>query len=211
MSGFKKFTFDEALQNVLAMYEVKGTKQKAEKITGKTFDVESTEDLDVLSVTSTKSTSTVVETSIYLDSNGDDFFTEAFDLDVLKTVSVKNAEKHKFFGVDGQLYGDDLAGETVTTVQELGKKGWKIDSIDLDESIQTISLDDQTYVLKTETSLNGDIEFDLFRDGDADGLWTKVAEGEASAEYLSVQGGLDIILLGIVDGGLLAAADSIIG
>lgn len=207
MSGFKKFTFDEN-NNVIGMFEVERSKMKAEKISDKTFEVQETVDqTDVLSVTSTKVTSSSIETKVYQDLDLNNLFEEAFEFKVSSSVSSKNAETYKFSNADGFLNGLSSEDQAVVAVQELGKKGWKNDSIDVNELLKTVSLNGETYVVKTETSRNGDVEFDLFRDDDLDGKWTKVAEGEATSLYLTDLGGFDNLLANLN----LSPSESIIG
>lgn len=217
MSDFKQFTFNQDNTVVTGMFELKKSKLKAEKLTGKTFEITLNDDSsDVLAVTVSKETRSKVETDVYTDSNLDNIFVGSFELDVSKTISIKDFEKYKFTGTGGLLTGESQAGESVIAVQELSKKRWKSDYISSNETIETIILDGQLFVLKTEISGNGDIEFDLFKDnndnGIGNGIWTKVAEGEATAEYLVETGGLDALLIGISEvDGLLDPAASIIG
>lgn len=63
-------------------------------------------------------------------------------------------------------------------------------------------------ILKTKTQWNGEIDFSVFRDDDNDGLWTEIADGETLDAYVSMDGEVDLV--GIVDAGLLQAADVLI-
>ena len=123
--------------------------------------------------------------------DGDGRFIESFELDVVNTALFR-AENYKF----------DLAGEEVTQAYELGKRGWKIDYADADESYSVLSVDGDTFIVKTEAEYVG-AEFDIYVDRDGDGLWSKIAEGETTGDFLHADGSVDLV--GIVNAGLLIA------
>lgn len=189
MSDQYKFTFDATNTSILKMFEVERNKIKLQKTTGSTFEAETginDQNVEgVVAVTQTKLSKGYVETSIFSDQDGNGLFQEAFEIDVA-TSSVLNSklEKHQFtFDESGN----------VTLDLELSKGKWKVDRIDLDEDFAQVTLDGVNYVVKTEQERNG-VEFELFRDDNQDGIWTKIAEGEASSEYLDpVNGSIDLV------------------
>lgn len=103
----------------------------------------------------------------------------------------------------GNYKFDTINNGTVTTAYELGKRGWKVDRIDYDESLSVVTVGQETYVLKTEDEYNG-AEFDIYVDRDGDGLWSKIAEGETTDAYLNDDGSVDLV--GIITDGILAPA-----
>ena len=90
----------------------------------------------------------------------------------------------------------------------MGRRGWKVDRIDVNETLQIVEVGGDNLILKTKTQWNGEIDFSVFRDDDNDGLWTEIADGETLDAYVSMDGEVDLV--GIVDAGLLQAADVLI-
>jgi hypothetical protein len=203
MSDRYKFTFDENSTTVLKMYEVERNKSKLQKITGSTFELETgLNDLgleSVLSVSQTKLKKGYAETSVFTDQDGDGIYTESLEIEVATSaIKAKNLDKHKFeFNELGEVSLD----------LKLSKGKWKVDRLDDDESLVKVSLNGVDYVLKTEQERN-EVEFELFRDDNQDGIWTKVAEGEAGSQYLDPTTGT-VELIGLAT--YLDASASIIG
>lgn len=199
MSGMKKFSFDLA-GNVTAMYEVKGSKMKIESIRNTTFETATGQYISggqgVVEVTATKVGYDKVETKVYSDQDGDGRFIENFEFEVLTATPYKK-ENYKF----------EVIGDSVVKVEELGKRGWKVDRIDFDEDYSVAEINGDKFVLKTESDYHG-VEFDIYVDRDSDGLWTKIAEGQSSDAYLNLDGSIDLI--GIVTDGLLTPADVVL-
>lgn len=189
MSDQYKFQFDAANTSVLKMFEVERNKSKLQKTAGSTFEIETgTNDMGVtgvVSVTQTKMSKGYAETSVFVDQDGNGIFEEAFEIEVATgLVPARKLEMHKFTL--------DVAGN-VTADYELRKGAWKLDRIDLDESYAQVSLDGVEYIVKTEQDRSG-VEFELFRDDNLDGIWTKIAEGEAGLDYVDpVTGGIDLV------------------
>lgn len=196
MSDMKKFTFD-AEGNVTAMYSLKGAYMKIDSIYGTTFttkiDAFTSGETGIVEVEATKVGRSKTEFSVYSDQDGDGTFIESFELDVVNSALFR-AENYKF----------NLAGDTVEAAYELGKRGWKLDRIDSDESYSVLTIGDDTFVVQTEADYNG-AEFEVYVDRDGDGLWGKIAEGETSSDFMNLDGSVDLV--GIVDADLLAAAD----
>jgi len=56
-----------------------------------------------------------------------------------------------------------------------------------------VTLDGVDYVVKTEQERHG-VEFELFRDDNQDGVWTRIAEGEVGADSLdAATGTVDLV------------------
>ena len=199
MSGIKKFTFD-ALGNVTAMYEVKGTRMKLESSYGTTFEAHTgtftSGQQGVVEVAAVRLGRGKTETTVYSDGDGDGRFVESFELDVVN-VSPYRTENYKF----------DLAGETVVTAYEQGKRGWKVDRVDSNEDYSVVTAGSDTFVVKTESEYRG-VDFEVYVDRDGDGLWTKIADGKTSGAYLNADGSVDLV--GIAGDGLLAPADVVL-
>lgn len=203
MSDQYKFTFNADNTAVTRMYEVKGRKLKLKNEKFSTFDVEvgvNDQGLTaVTSVTQNKLSKGFSETSVFTDQDGNGIFQESFEIEVATGgVRASNLEKHKF--------SFDLSGN-VTADYELKKGKWKLDRIDYDEEYTSVNLDGADYILKTEQERSG-VEFELFRDDNSDGVWTKIAEGEARSEFLDPTTGT-VDLVGVQE--YLAAADALVG
>ena len=196
MSDMKKFTFD-AEGNVTAMYSLKSAYMKIDSIYGTTFTTEvgafTSGETGIVEVEATKVGRSKTEFSVYSDQDGDGTFIESFELDVVNSALFR-AENYKF----------NLAGDTVEAAYELGKRGWKLDRMDSDESYSVLTIGDDTFIVQTEADYNG-AEFEVYADRDGDGLWGKIAEGETSGDFMNLDGSVDLV--GIFDAGLLAAAD----
>ncbi len=189
MSDRYKFQFDATDATVLTKLEVERNKSKAQKITGSTFELTSgLNDLGataVVSVTETRLSKGFVETSLFVDQDGNGLFEKSFEIEVTTgAAAARNLEMHRFsFDVSGRVTAD----------YELKKSSWKLDRIDLGESFSQASLDEVGYVVKTEHSRDG-IEFELFRDDNLDGVWTQVAEGHVGLGGLDpATGSIDLI------------------
>lgn len=180
-----KFVFNADTSEVLRMYEIEGRRTKLEKTRGSTFEVESgTNELGetaVLSVTKSTRKKGVLETETYSDLDGDGLFAKTFEIEV-NTSGVRRdkLERHQFtFDTNGEVVKD----------LELKKGRWKLDRIDDDEMFQTVDLDGKTYVVKSEIDRK-EVEFEIFRDDNADGIWTLVAEGESRDLYVDMTTGV---------------------
>ncbi len=199
MANFKKFTFDES-NNVKAMYEIKGSRLKAESTRTTTFETETgTFDsglIGVVEVTATKIGRGEIEFRVYSDQDGDSRFVETFEIEVVNS-SRYSKENYQF----------DLVDDTVVSAYELGRRGWEAERMDGDESYSVVLIGAETYVLKTDSEWSS-TKFDVFVDRDSDGNWTKIAEGETTDAYLTAEGLVDLV--GIAGDGLLAPADVVI-
>lgn len=199
-----KFGFDTtdplnvAVTNMWEVEYKKGVERtKAEKIAGHTFDTVQNDAGVVVEVTDQFTTRKgFVETSIYSDPDANGLFVQTFEAEVAgPNTNVARLEQHKFtFDADGG----------VTQDLELSGKGfWRVDKIRLNETYQQEDIGGVDYVIKFEAERDGGAEFEVFKDGDNDGVWTQIAEGEANA-------GVDIVGM-LTSHGLLEAAANIVG
>ena len=189
MSDVYKFQFDASATTVLQMLEVERHKTKLQKISGSSFDVETgVNDLGVtavVSVTQTKLSKGFAKTAVLEDQDGDGLFQSSLEIEVATAAATsRQLEKHKFsFDASGQITAD----------HEFSKGRWKLDRIDHDEAFTVVTLDGVDYVVKTEQERHG-VEFELFRDDNQDGVWTRIAEGEVGADALdAATGTVDLV------------------
>jgi len=204
--GEKGYQFDiDANGAVTAVYGVEYGRVKAERM-----DWNETWAFDGLDVIQTETKFGKVETSVYADANQDGVFQKDFGLEVLTGENLRRLETYKFSLADGSSATGDFAaeGDAITGMMELGRRGWKVDRIDVNETLQIVEVGGDNLILKTKTQWNGEIDFSVFRDDDNDGLWTEIADGETLDAYVSMDGEVDLV--GIVDAGLLQAADVLI-
>lgn len=193
MTDKYKFQFNAKKTSVLKKFEVEGRKLEQEKISGIKFDVDvginARGQKSVVSVTETKIKKGIAEISVLGDRDGDGLFQEQLEIDVVtRSASKSGLEKHKFtFNKSGKITSD----------KELVKGKWKVDRIERDEKFTKVKFGGVDYVVKTEKD-GKEFEFELFRDNNKDGVWTKVAEGEAINSYLNSKTGT-LNLVGIQD------------
>jgi hypothetical protein len=204
--GEEGYQFDiDANGAVTAVYEVEHGRVKAERM-----DWNETWAFDGLDVIQTETKFGKVETGVYTDANQDGVFQKDFELEVLTGENLRTLETYKFSLADGSNVKGDFAaeGDTITGMMELGRRGWKVDRIDANETLQVVEVDGDNLILKTKTQWNGEIDFSVFRDDDNDGRWTAIADGETLDAFVTLDGEVDLV--GIVDAGLLQAADGLI-
>lgn len=199
-SSNEYYTFTFANGTVTGMTEIDGRKSKAQFIGNSDFDVITNAAGAVTAVTRTElSRKGYAETTVYSDADGDGRFTEALELEVA-TATARNLEKMRFtFDANGEVVG--------AQEQKIGRNGtvvWKNERIDANEDYSTVTIDGDTYLVKTETERNG-VEFTLYRDDNQDGVWTEIAEGEVNGNAA-----VNVVELVGLTGGL-SAADAVIG
>lgn len=150
------------------------------------------------------------ELTLYTDDDMDGAFDLSLDIDVKTISSARSYEDTKFVLEDGSFADGTTLFESDVIVSQLesNRWGWKTERLDWDESLSAQEIDGSVYVVKTETHRSGALEFTLYRDDDADGLWTEVADGRAFAPFQDEFGGLDAVRLG--DSGVLADTFGII-
>lgn len=191
-----KFTFNETNDGVLQMFEVDHGRLKAERLSiADEFEVNLNvggDAVEEVARTTTKSRS--VESEFFTDTDGDGYFQKMLEVEV-RTSDVR-LEQHKF----------TFDGDTVTEHFEMKKRGRFVrDRIDDDESYERVTIGDREYVLGIERD-DDEVEFELFRDDNADDIWSQIASGEV-AEGLLIDGEVDLASVAAY----LAAADAIVG
>lgn len=137
-------------------------------------------------------------------------FRNGFELETVSGSHLRKLETYKFSLSDGSNATGDLAaeGDMISGMMELGHRGWKVERIDANESLQVVEVNGDNLILQTKTQWNGELDFSVFRDDDHDGLWTEIATGETRDAFVTQDG--DIDLVGIVHAGLLRTADALI-
>ena len=204
--GEEGYQFDIDVNGVVtAVYEVENGRIEAERI-----GWNETWSFDGLDVTQTETKFGKVETSVYTDVNQDGVFQKDFEVEVLTGTNQRTLETYKFSLADGSAATGDfvIEGDVITGMMELGRRGWKVDRIDANETLQVVEVNGDSLILKTKTQWNGELDFSVFRDDDNDGLWTEIADGETFDAFVTLDGAVDLV--GIVDAGFLQAADALI-
>jgi len=102
---------------------------------------------------------------------------------------------------DGEFADGDLvdAGETLINKFELGRRGWKLDRLDVDESLSVQVYGNEAFIIETELE-HGSVEFKIYSDLDGDQIWTEVVEGEV---YSANTASTNVDLVGLVDSGVV--------
>lgn len=190
---------------VTAVFEVEDGRLKAERI-----DWNETWTFDGLDATKTEIKFGKVETSIYTDDNQDGVFQKDFELEVLTGTNLRTLETYKFKLADGSAATGDfvIEGDVISGMAKLGRRGWKMERIDDNETLLVVEVNGDNLILKSKTQWNGELDFSVFRDDDNDGLWTEIADGEALNAFVTLNGEVDLV--GIADAGLLQAANALI-
>lgn len=114
-------------------------------------------------------------------------------------------DQYRFVLSDGSLADGDLvdANENVAAQYELGRRGWKQDFLDRNETIDIQELANAAFIVKTEIERNGSAEFSIYSDVNGDGTWHEILEGYTTAAYVA-EGSVDLV--GLADAGLLEPA-----
>ena len=110
-------------------------------------------------------------------------------------------DQFKFELSDGEFADGDLvdSGETLINKFELGRRGWKLDELDFDESLGVQVYGNEAFIVETEME-RGSIEFKVYSDLDGDRIWTEVIEGEL---YSANSATNSIDLVGLVESGVV--------
>lgn len=204
--GENGYQFDiDANGLVTAAYQVRNGRVTTDRI-----DWNESWTFDGLDVTKTETKFGKVGTSIYTDINQDGIFQKEFELDVQTGANLRTLETYQFSLADGSAATGDfvIGGDAIAGMMELGRRGWKVDRIDANETLQVVEVNGDSLILQSKTQWNGTLDFGVFRDDDNDGLWTKIADGETLDSFVTMDGQVDLV--GIVDVGLLQAADALI-
>ena len=107
------------------------------------------------------------------------------------------------FGISGSEMADgDLidAGELILSKYELGRRGWKMDRLDSDETLSVQVYNNEAFIIETEREGFNRTEFKIYSDLDGDQIWTEVVEGEVN----TAAGSIDLV--GLVNSGVIAPA-----
>ena len=207
VSSEKGYKFDVTADGAVnAVYEVKNGRIKNERI-----DWNETWSSNGSEVTQVETGYGKVETSIYTDANQNGIYQKDFEIEVSTGQNTKSLETFKFLLAGGVTATGDAVLETdnITGMLELGRRGWKNDTIGLNETLKMVQVGTDNLILQTQTQRDGSIDFSIYRDDDNDGLWTEIAEGETLDSYVTLDGQVDLV--GLVDAGLLDAANAVIG
>ncbi len=202
----KGYKFDILNSAITAVYEVKSGRVKADRI-----DQNETYTLDGADVLKTERSFNDVEYSLYSDGDNNGIFQEVFDIEVNTGKNLRSLETYQFKIADGSTLNGNTAAEgtVITSMQELGRFGWKNDPIYANETLQVIEDGADNLILQAQFILSGKIKFSVYRDDDGDGLWTQIAEGEAIDAFITLDNEIDLV--GIIDAGYLQAADGVVG
>ena len=116
-------------------------------------------------------------------------------------ISDDRHEQYRFELNGSELADGDLvdAGEQIVAKYEMGRRGWKVDRLDSDESLAVQVFNNEAFIIETEVEGPGKVEFKIFSDLDGDQVWTEIVEGEV---YSST--GIDLV--GLVNAGVIDPA-----
>ena len=116
-------------------------------------------------------------------------------------ISDDRHEQYRFELNGSELADGDLvdAGEQIVAKYEMGRRGWKVDRLDSDESLAVQVFNNEAFIIETELEVPGKVEIKIFIDLDGDQVWTEIVEGEV---YSSTA----IDLVGLVNAGVIDPA-----
>ncbi|WP_088287098.1 hypothetical protein [Ideonella sp. A 288] len=204
--GTVEFTFSDDNTTVETMTVSRGTRTRDVDIGDDTFETTvGTNALGVQAVVSverTQAAASATRTQVFTDADGDGEYAAAFSIGVLTAVTDRVQTHVYTFAADGSVTAD------------VETRGGRTHSETLDDSVsyQTITIDGETYVVKTAQLGNDDVRFDISRDDNGDGVWTTVACGQvdaaAAATYVDAATG-DLKLSGVAD--YLDASAAVVG
>lgn len=199
------FTFNADKSGVTAMTVSHGSRSRDVDISDDRFKTTLAADaagaMVVVAVERTDVGSKATHTQLFTNADGDSDFELALAMGVL-TAASDRVPTHAFtFAADGSVTGDVVSrGDRTRT-----------ETIDDNESYVKITIDGETYVVKTTQGRDDDYHFQISRDDDGDGKWTTIAHGhvdaDAAATYVDANG--DLKLAGLID--YLDAADAVVG
>ena len=189
------FTFSEDLATVLTFSTT--TRSGATlslDVTGLSTTV-GTNDLgasSVIAVTRTQSDGNANRFQVWQDQDGDTAFLQSHQFQVAKVANA-SLEKHKFtFDAAGAITQDSEQVQTRWGASTT----WKVDPISAKEVYQKVTLDSKVYVVKTELSgpaASPNYHFEVYRDDNADNIWTEVARGDSHGALITAAtGALDL-------------------
>lgn len=151
----------------------------------------------VIGVEETRSTELGAATRIYKDTDGDGQYNESFGIRVAASDNLPLRQHEFTFNADGTIASDSARQ----------RDQWREDAIQSNEVYARLALGDDSYVVKTVADAKG-YHFEVFRDDNADGIWTEIASGHSAGDFIDTTSGT-VNLVGIQD--YLAAAAQIVG
>lgn len=202
----KSYQFTFSGNAVTAVYETRGGRIKQDSI-----DHDETYVRDGSIVTKIELEHGRQEVTTYSDPDGDGNYMKIGKASLpASSITVSGAtitssseqDQYRFQLGDGSFADGDLvdANDVITLQYELGRRGWKPDFLDRNESIGVQQLDNTAFIVSSELERSGSWEFSVYGDVDGDGIWQEILEGHATADYAN-QNGIDLV--GLVDAGLL--------
>lgn len=205
-STSKGYQFTLVGDTVTAVYEVEHGRAKLERM-----DSRDSWRVDGDQIIHTETAFGKVETHQYADANQDGLYQQVFELEVRTGANVRKLETYRFAQGDGVALtgGQAQAGDSIASVQELGRRGWQPERIGSADSFSVALVDGDALVLHTQLKKNGALAFEVFRDDDGDGLWSAIASGSSTGEFVTAAGQIDLV--GMAKAGCLSAADALIG
>lgn len=125
----------------------------------------------VLDVIQTNSNDYFVSTRIYNDKDGDGKYTENLDIQVATGTKNLGLKQQKFtFNDDGTVIADN-------SITGMGHNHTAF--VEQNAVFKKVTLGDISYVTETVADVDGTgYHFAVFRDDNADGTWTQIAQGE---------------------------------
>lgn len=200
------FTFDSTLNTVQSLSRVEGTTSKALDISTSTFQVSAgLNDKGVqaaLNVLQTSNDGNFSTTHLYNDTDGDGQYVETFGIHVVNNAATQLRQQTFTFNTDGTIAPAPLSQNM--------KGHHNGDNAPPQNGVLTKTvLDGVTYVTKTDAAPNASgYHFDVFRDDNADGVFTQIADGLSAGTNIDVATAT-VDLVGIQT--YLAAASNIVG
>ncbi|MFN3594764.1 MAG: hypothetical protein ACK4TK_08790, partial [Thiobacillaceae bacterium] len=96
---------------------------------------------------------------------------------------------YRFVGADGTLLtGDTIdVSDVVANAMKLKKYGWVPKWIKPYETFSVVATDGQYWIVKLETKWSGLTKYEIFSDGNGDGIWTEIATGHAAGGNSSAE------------------------
>lgn len=200
--SYISFDFSSDNTQVEGMTHVLGSRSKALNIEDSSFVTTVGTNAQgaqaVLSVEESRTTKHSQVTRIFGDNDGDGQFEANFFIGVLTESTGRMPPQHQFtFAEDGSVTADTVNGRACLNGEVL------------DGSVvyAKTKLNEDTYVVKT-VQMDEVYRFEVFRDDDADGDWTEIAQGISLGTSIDATTN-QLSLVGIQS--YLAAADDIVG
>ncbi|MDI9336032.1 MAG: hypothetical protein QM520_03260 [Gammaproteobacteria bacterium] len=201
------FTFSADLSSVTAMSLTFKGQSLSLATTGLTVNHTTGDTPTVTSVVQSIDNGVTSNTTAWVPVTGATNYEVASSVKVAKVSNFKLSQ-HKFT-FDAQ---DAITADQEQVITRWGKSTtWNTDTIDSNEVYRKQTVDGKTYVGKTESHTNGTTtvyDFHIYRDDNADGIWTEIANGKTNSQYIdSASHIVDIAQLQT----LLAASASVVG